>query len=187
VKNQYAGAFPTIGAFAKFGGATQSNNVPGLFSTNSTFGDLSAYGIGKDTWYGYSMIGVSLNWSIFTGLQRNYKIQQEKLNLKKIDNGFRQLKAGIDLETERAGIFFQNALANLKVQKDNMELAANVARVTKIKYEQGIGSNLEVVDAEGRLKEAQNNFYSAMFEAATAKVDLDKAYGRLIRTPAESK
>ena len=187
VKNQYAGAFPSIGAFAKFGVATQSSDVMGLFKTNSTFGDLSYMGIGKDTWYGYSMIGVSLNWSIFTGLQRNYKIQQEKLNLKKIDNGFLQLKAGIDLETERAGIFFQNALANLKVQKDNMELAANVARVTKIKYEQGIGSNLEVVDAEGSLKEAQNNFYSAMFDAATAKVDLDKAYGRLIRTPAESK
>jgi outer membrane protein len=185
VKNQYAGAFPTIGAFARWGVSTQSNNVAGIFRTNSTF-DLSEAGIGKDTWYSYSMIGVSLNWNIFTGLQRNYKIQQEKLNLKKIDNGFVQLKTGIDLETERAGIFFQNAIATLRVQKENMDLAANVARVTKIKYEQGIGSNLELVDAEGSLKEAQNNYYTSMFDAMIAKVDLDKAYGKLIRTPAST-
>jgi outer membrane protein TolC len=82
---------------------------------------------------------------------------------------------------------FENALATLKIQKDNMDLAANVARITKIKYEQGIGSNLELVDAESSLKEAQNNFYSSMFDAMIARVDLDKAYGKLIRTPKTEK
>ncbi|MFN8886894.1 MAG: TolC family protein, partial [Cyclobacteriaceae bacterium] len=64
----------------------------------------------------------------------------------------------------------------------NMDLASNVARITKIKYEQGVGSNLEVVDAENSLRTAQTNYYSALFDAMIAKVDLDKAYGRLITT-----
>jgi len=38
-----------------------------------------------------------------------------------------------------------------------MALAEKVARVTKIKYQQGVGSNIEVVDAESSLKEAQVN------------------------------
>jgi outer membrane protein len=61
-----------------------------------------------------------------------------------------------------------------------MELAAKVARVTRIKYEQGVGSNLEVVDAENSLRQAQTNYYSALFDAMIAKVDLDKAYGKLL-------
>lgn len=184
VKNNYAGAFPVIAAFATAGYTTQSPNIGGIFKTNTGIDDLGD--IGPDKWYSYSRFGVSLSWNIFTGLSRTYKIQQEKLNLKKIDNGFRQLKSAIDLETQQAGTMFENALRTLQAQEANMELAANVARVTRIKYEQGVGSNLEVVDAESSLKEAQNNYYSAMFDAMIAKVDLDKAFGRLT-TAAENK
>ena len=59
-------------------------------------------------------------------------------------------------------------------------LAGNVARVTKIKYEQGVGSSLEVTDAENSLRTAQTNYYSALFDAMVAKVDLDKADGKLL-------
>jgi outer membrane protein TolC len=61
-----------------------------------------------------------------------------------------------------------------------MELASNIARITKIKYEQGVGSNLEVVDAENSLRQAQTIYYSALFDAMVAKVDLDKAFGKLL-------
>jgi outer membrane protein TolC len=71
----------------------------------------------------------------------------------------------------------------LKSQKENMELAGKVAKITKVKFEQGIGSNLEVIDAESSLRTAQVNYYSALFDAVLAKVDLDKANGRLLQTP----
>mgnify|MGYP006144831091 CR=1 FL=1 len=47
-----------------------------------------------------------------------------------------------------------------------------------------MGSNLEVIDAEASLKEAQINYYNALYDALIAKVDLDKAYGKLV--PAEN-
>lgn len=177
LKNQYAGALPTIAAFGKVGYQTQSPTIGGLFKTNTNLAD--AGGVGPDKWYNYSMYGVSLSWNLFTGLQRNYKIQQEKLTLQKIDNSFRNLKAGIDLEIQTSSITFENALKTLTAQKQNMELASNVAHVTRIKFEQGVGSNLEVVTAESSLKEAQNNYYNALYDAMIAKVDLDKAFGRL--------
>ena len=68
----------------------------------------------------------------------------------------------------------------MEAQERNMKLAQNIARVTKIKYEQGLGSNLEVVEAESSLKEAQINYYNALFDAAIAKTDLDKAFGKLV-------
>jgi outer membrane protein TolC len=178
IKNQYAGALPTISGFANLGYFTQSNGIGGIFTTNTNVKDNGS--IGPDKWYGYSLFGVTLSMNIFTGFQRQFKIQQEKLTLQKIDNGFKSLKQGIDLQTKQASISFENAITSLNSQSENMELASNIARITKIKYEQGVGSNLEVVDAENSLRQAQTIYYSALFDAMVAKVDLDKAFGKLL-------
>jgi outer membrane protein TolC len=60
-----------------------------------------------------------------------------------------------------------------------MELAAKIASVTKIKYEQGVGTNLEVTEAESSLRESQVNYYDALYDAIVAKIDLDKAYAKI--------
>lgn len=177
IKNNYALMLPNIGAFANLGYSTQSTNVGGLFKTDTNFGGNS--NVGPDKWYPFSMFGVNLNVPLFTGLQRHYKIQQEKITLAKIDNGMKQLKAGFDLEIKQALTDYKNGLSSMESQKMNMALAANIARVAKIKYEQGVGSNLEVVEAESSLKESQINYYDALYQALVAKVSLDKAYGRL--------
>ncbi len=96
------------------------------------------------------------------------------------------MKNGIDLEIKQASLIFENAIATLETQRANMDLASRVAQVTKVKYEQGVGSNIEVIDAENSLRQAQTNFYGAMFDAMVAKVDLDKAYGKLLPIVAES-
>ena len=180
VKNQQAAFMPTLNAFASVGYTTQSPNVLGVFKTNTNFTDNGK--VGPDMWYNFSQFGISLGVPIFSGMQRHYKLQQEKLNLLKVENGFRSLKNGIDLEIKQSSIVFENAVTTLQAQRENMELAANVARITKIKYEQGVGSNMEVIDAENSLRQAQTNYYGAMFEAMVAKVDLDKAYGKLLPT-----
>lgn len=184
VKNQYAEAAPVISAFGNLGMSSQSSDFSGLFSTNSAIADDSR--LGPDKWYGFSQIGVSLSVPIFTGLSRSARIQQEKLKLLQIDNGFVNLKNAIDLEISQASLSFENALRTLISQRENQELAGNVARVTKIKYEQGVGSSLEVTDAENSLRQAQTNYYTALFDAMVAKVDLDKAFGRLLPSTYES-
>jgi outer membrane protein TolC len=178
IKNQYAAAVPVISAFANLGYQTQSPNVPGVFTTNTQISD--ANGLGPDKWYNYSQVGVNLSVPLFTGLSRTFRIQQEKLKLLQINNGFVTLKNAIDLEVTQSSITYKNALKSLGVQKENQELASNVAQVTKIKYEQGVGSSLEVTDAENSLRQAQTNYYAALFDAMVAKVDLDKAYGKLL-------
>ncbi|MCE7862583.1 MAG: TolC family protein [Bacteroidetes bacterium CHB5] len=180
IKNISSASLPTLSAFAKYGYSTQSSSIGGLFKTESGFDELP--GVGPDKWYDYSNFGINLSIPIFSGLQNRYKIQQEKIALEKINNNFRSLKAGIDLEVQQAGLNYDNALKSLKAQQQNMDLAAKVANVTKIKYEQGVGSNLEVIDAEDALRQAQTNYYNALFDALVAKVDLDKAYGKLLPT-----
>jgi outer membrane protein len=178
VRNRRAAYLPTLGAFLNYGYSTQSGNIGGLFKTNSGISD--AGGVGPDKWYNYSNYGLSLNIPIFTGLQSRNKVQQEQIALQQINNSFVYLKSSIDFEIKQASLTYDNALKSLKTQEENMALADKVARVTKIKYEQGIGSNIEVIDAEDALRQAQTNYYSALYDVMIAKVDLEKSYGKLV-------
>ena len=63
-----------------------------------------------------------------------------------------------------------------------MKLAEEVYNVTVIKYQQGVGSNIEVIDADASFKEAQTNYFSALYDALISTVELEKAYGKLIKS-----
>ena len=60
-----------------------------------------------------------------------------------------------------------------------MALAEEILRVSKIKYEQGVGSSIEVTQAQTSVREADNSYIEGLYNALVAKVDLDKAYGRI--------
>ncbi len=89
------------------------------------------------------------------------------------------LQQGIDLELESAKINLFNAAVALETQKKNILLAEEIYKATKIKYEQGVGSNIEVMAAETALKESQTNYFSALYDALISKVELDKATGNI--------
>ena len=176
LKNIYAGGLPVIQAYGTLGASTQSPTFGGLFRTDSDFSEAS--GVGPDTWYSYSVIGLSLNWSLFTGLQRNYQIQQQKVEIKKLNNSLTQFENQIQVEVEQQGILLRNANNNLQIQRENMELAQNIFDISEIKYKEGVGSSLEVVNADNELKQAQTNFFNALFDAVIAKIDLTRAVGK---------
>ncbi len=185
IKAKRAKSLPTLNAFYNIGYQTQSPNVSGLFKTNSNVKDYGT--IGPDKWYQYSNYGISLSVPLFSGLRQYSSVQQARLNQAKLENNFKQLESSIDLETKKASINYLNATKSLQVQEANRVLAEKVARITKIKYQQGVGSNLEVITAESSLKETQVNYYNALYDALVAKVDLDKAYGKLTPTTTEEK
>lgn len=179
IKNKYAEAIPTISGFVNLGYSTQSPGFGGLFQTNSGFNENEQFGIGPDKWYSYSTLGIRMSWNVFTGLQRTFQIQQEKLELQKIENNFKSLERSIELDISQSRDNLQTALERLEVQRENMNLAREVYDVSQIKYEQGVGSNLEVIEADDSLKEAQTNYYSALYDAIIAQLDLKKALGIL--------
>ena len=177
IKNKFSASLPSLNGFLNMGYSTQSPDIGGLFKTVTNIKDNGM--VGPDKWYPYSVFGISLNVPLFSGLQRTYQVQQAKLNLLKIENNFTSLRQSIDLSIEQNTATYKNAVETVKSQRENMELAERVAKITKIKYEQGVGSNIEVIDAESSLRESQVNYYNALFDALTAKTDLDVAYSKI--------
>jgi outer membrane protein TolC len=121
-----------------------------------------------------------VNATLFDGLQNHYKMDQIRLQIQQAKNTREQAENGLQLEALNARTTLSNALLSVQSQKSNLVMAEDVARVTKIKYQQGVGSSLEVMNAETSLKEAQTNYLSALYDAYMAGVTYKKAMGSLI-------
>lgn len=177
VKNYLSRSHPSLVGFWNGGYTTQSPDIAGVFKTNTNISDNGF--VGPDKWYPFSTFGVSLKVPLFSGLQRTYQTQQARLELLKVENQFTSLRQSIDLSIQQNTVTYKNAIETFRSQRENMELADRVAKITKIKYEQGVGSNIEVIDAENSLRQAQVNYYNALFDAISAKTDLDVAYAKI--------
>jgi outer membrane protein TolC len=130
-------------------------------------------------WFDNAVVTVALQIPIFDGFSKKYKAVQSANNLQKVRQSYSLLKSSIDLQRSQASITMKNALESMKEQKANLELANEISRVTRVKYQQGVGSNLEVLNAESSIKESQANYFTALYNALVAKVELEKANGTL--------
>lgn len=164
VENNKRGYYPTVSAFAGYGYNTGRNS----------FGDVFG-----SPWFNNANIGLSINIPVFDGFTKKYKIQQAKFTVDKVKQGLSLVEQSIDLQIRSANITIINGLETLKTQKRNLDLAQEVVRVSKIKYQSGTGSNIEVINAESALKESQTNYFASLYDLLLAKVDLDKAKGKL--------
>ena len=130
-------------------------------------------------WFDNAAVTVALQIPIFDGFSKKYKAVQSANNLQKVRQSYSLLKSSIDLQRSQASITMKNALESMKEQKANLDLANEISRVTRVKYQQGVGSNLEVLNAESSIKESQANYFTALYNALIAKVEVEKANGTL--------
>nr|WP_305067250.1 TolC family protein [Mangrovivirga halotolerans] len=166
MKNTKAQYLPVINAFANYGFVGGRND----------FGDLMNF---SDSWFDYSNVGVRLTIPIFDGLRKSSIIQQRKLDLEKLDEDRMMLRNNIDLNIKKARIDVENAVNTLNTQEENMQLAKDVYNAAQLKYTEGIGSSLELTEANSEYLTEQNNYYIALFEALMARVELERALGLL--------
>lgn len=155
---------PSLSAFGNTSQSLQSNSFTELFNRS----------------FPTTVIGVRLSVPIISGGIKLYQVRNAKLEILKTQNNLINLRNGINLEIDQAQTTYQNGLKSLENQKRNMELAQEVLRVTKIKYEQGVGSSIEVTTAETSMKESQNNYINALYELLINKVNMDRASGKII-------
>ncbi|HLF46777.1 MAG TPA: TolC family protein [Chitinophagaceae bacterium] len=130
-------------------------------------------------WYSTSLAGLSVNLPIFDGMQKKNKIRQSRFTLEKVENTLDQVKKGIDLERTVAKNSLSSAILNMDAQEKNMELAEKVYNTVKKKYEQGVGSSFEVLQADTEMQQAQSNYFKALYDAIVAKINYQKASGKL--------
>lgn len=167
LKRQKLGYLPTVVAYGNVGYSALRQK-------------FDIFKPGED-WFPTVLLGGTISLNIFDGFQRHNRIQQAKIEVGKSSQNIRQIQQVVELETTTAIINFNNAVSSLKINERNKELATHVQDVAQKKYQQGTGSNIEVITAEASLKEAQTNYYNAVFDMLISKIDYQKATGTLVK------
>ncbi|MEZ0486041.1 TolC family protein [Fibrella aquatica] len=158
------GYYPTVSAFVNYGYNNGKNRIGDMVTT---------------PWLNFATAGLSVQIPIFDGFLKKYQIAQKRITLQKAQNSGELLKNSIDLQIRQSSITLNNGFQTLQTQLRNRDLAQEIVRVTRIKYKEGVGSNIEVLNAETSFREAQTNYFASLYDFLIAKVDQDKALGRL--------
>ncbi len=166
VRYRKALRYPKLSGFANIGVNTAATRLGDI-------GNLS------DKWFQYGNFGINLSIPILTGFRNKFAIDKAKIELEKVQYDYDLFARTVSFQTAQAKTNLRNALNDFEIQKTNMALALEVSRVARVKYQNGIGTNLEIINAETSFKEAETNYYNALYNAAISLVDLKKALGIL--------
>jgi len=130
-------------------------------------------------WKNFGTVGLKLVVPIFDGFLKRSKINQSKYKIEQIDNQLSFLERSIDLQINQSVIDYSNSKESLEIVSKNLDLALSIYNASEKKYKEGVGSNLEVLNANAGLKQAQTNYYNAVYEVIISKINLEKTLGTL--------
>lgn len=128
-------------------------------------------------WTETGVVGLKLNMPLFDGMYKKQKGERIKLEILKAENQKMELISGIELQVSSAKIQYVAAKDKRDNMIKNLELANRIYNVTQVKYKEGIGSSLEVSQAEQSLFQSQANYLQALYELADATQKLKQALG----------
>lgn len=129
-------------------------------------------------WFPTAIVGVQLSIPIFDGYRKRSNIQMARLDTELTKIQQQDLERAITLEIQNARTAYLSAKDRLASQDKNMALAEKIYNTSQIKYKEGIGSSLELTQAEQSLFQTQQNYIQAQFEVLNAVMTLRKALGK---------
>lgn len=165
LKNEKTSYLPRLNAFFRY--------QEGAFRNEFNFFE------GGGEWFPTTVWGLNLNVPIFSGFQRDARIQQGKIDLDKAQIGMEQTSEQLRMSIDRARTEFEFALQEFRNRTENLDLAERIRDRTRTKYEEGVASSTDLNVAEEQYLSAQNSYNQSALELLNKKVELDKALNKL--------
>ncbi|WP_107829559.1 TolC family protein [Mucilaginibacter yixingensis] len=150
-----------------------ANGAYNLAYFSSKLGDL------YNTSYPQAYVGLTLNIPIFTGTRRLQNLAKARLQIDRTDLDLLNLRNSINTQYVQALAGYKSNYTNYQLLKQNVDLANDVYKVVSLQYREGIKTYLDVIVAQSDLRTAELNYFNALFQVLSAKIDLQKALGNL--------
>ena len=164
LKRIQAGYYPNLVGFGQFSRTLQRDN---LFD-----GD-------ENGWLPASALGVTLNVPLYDGGEKKAQQQRARARAEKTRVQIDQFEQGARLALANARASVLNARLAVTLREEAIALAEEIYRVAQIKFREGVGSSLEVNQAQSELYAAQDALTQALYDLAVAYTDYEDALGQL--------
>ena len=124
--------------------------------------------------------GLVLSWDIWDNNVTQSKVNQSKAAVAKAEAAAENTRQSGDLEVRTAYLNLKAAEKSINTTQVAVDKAQEDYKIAQVRYAAGVGTNLDVMDAEEKLAQAQTNYYTALYNYNSSKAALDKAMGIMV-------
>jgi outer membrane protein TolC len=129
--------------------------------------------------YPNSYAGITLSLPIFQGGKRLQQIKQAQFQITQANNDIKSFKNQVNTQYQQALAAYKSNLYNYYSIKENLSLANEVYDVIRLQYRSGVKAYLDVITAESDLRTAQINYYNALYQVLSSKIDVLQSLGKI--------
>jgi outer membrane protein len=130
-----------------------------------------------DKWTPSWTATLSLSMPLFDGFTTTAEIRKAKVDSRTADLTYEQLKEQVELDVRQAYYNYQETGERLKAQLKTIEQAEEGLKIARLRYQNGVGTQLEILSAESALTQARTNYVQAIHDAAAAVYGLLRVTG----------
>jgi outer membrane protein TolC len=152
----------------------QSGYLPTVnFVAKEDWYDKELPGSNNNNW----LVGLNISMNIFDSGINKSKVKQSQYSLNMVLEQAQQERDTILLEVRQYYLSMREAENRIDTSNVAVEKAKDSLRIAEIRYNAGVGTNLDVLDAVLALNQVKTNYIQALHDYNTSKAELDKAIG----------
>jgi outer membrane protein TolC len=155
---------PTLALWAQYGGEDPSSRYSGAFKRDN-----------------YWMGGLAMELPLVDAGLMKTKLSEANADLKQAQNDYREALELSKTEIKQAALSLHSSSEIVAAQLENMKQAEETVRLAKVRYENGIFTQVDLFDAENAWSKAQLYYYQAVLGHHNARLAYQLAIGKLGR------
>ncbi len=124
-----------------------------------------------------SAVGINLSLSLFQGFQSNARVQQAQIDYETTDVRAKQLEEGLKMQLKNTLLQLKIAKSKMEAQSKTVSQAERGYEIALIRYKEGIGSQMEINDADNALVQSKVNKAQSVYEYISSLADYENLLG----------
>jgi outer membrane protein len=146
-------------------------------SAGPSYGNsTSGFGLGTGASSGWA-VTLAATVTFFDGNLTAERIKEAEARAGQLKATEAQLRQGIELDVRRTLLTYASAAEELVTADKTIEQAQEGLRIANVRFAAGVSTNLEVVQAQAALSQAEANRIQALFNVNLARAQLERAVG----------
>lgn len=164
--------FPKVRLFARYGINAQQNGNPDFFGAENQRATSSA-------------VGIRVELPLFNGFAREARVQQARAMLDQATVRLEQVEYEVARDVHTLVEDVREARRRAESQSQAVAQAQRGYKIASAEYRAGLGSQLQITDAEVALRQSEFNYARAVYDYLVANARLDAAMGHVPAVPGD--
>ncbi|MCX5749878.1 MAG: TolC family protein [Candidatus Saganbacteria bacterium] len=157
-----------------------SVNLQGYYQWSNNDYDVADLNYDARNW----QVAGAATWTIFNGFSTQSKIKEAQANLDSSIAGREMTRKAVEFDVKQAYLNWEAAKEMLESATAGIDSARENFNIAEIRYKNGLATNIEVLDAQTSLTQAEIDLMSAGFDLELARLGIERATGLLDKNTA---